>query len=104
MNLSNMAPLHIGPVVVDPPVLQAPMAGYTNFAFRQVVREYGGAGLQATEMVSARAFAWLDEHDAEHPERLWGVRDEPRPLAVQMWTMIPKHWRRSVLDWPTNTA
>lgn len=78
-------PLKIGPIVVDPPVLQAPMAGYTNYAFRQIVREYGGAGLQATEMVSARAFAWLDEHDAEHPERLWGVKDEPRPLAVQMW-------------------
>ena len=82
-------PLKIGPIVVDPPVLQAPMAGYTNFAFRQIVREYGGAGLQATEMVSARAFAWLDEHDAEHPERLWGVKDEPRPLAVQMWDNDP---------------
>ncbi len=82
-------PLRIGPVIVDPPVLQAPMAGYTNFAFRQIVREFGGAGLQATEMVSARAFVWLDEHDAEHPERLWGVKDEPRPLAVQMWDNDP---------------
>ena len=41
--------LRIGPVVIDPPVLQAPMAGYTNFAFRQIVREFGGAGLLATE-------------------------------------------------------
>ena len=30
--------LRIGPVLVDPPVLQAPMAGYTNYAYRQVVR------------------------------------------------------------------
>jgi tRNA-dihydrouridine synthase B len=87
--VGTVAPLRIGPLVVDPPVLQAPMAGYTNFAFRQIVREYGGVGLQATEMVSARAFAWLDEHDAEHPERLWGVKDEPRPLAVQMWDNDP---------------
>jgi hypothetical protein len=62
------APLRIGPLVVDPPVLQAPMAGFTNFAFRQIVREYGGAGLQATEMINAKGFAWLDEHEAEHPD------------------------------------
>ena len=46
--------LRIGSVVVDPPVLQAPMAGFTNYAFRQVVRGYGGVGLQSTEMISAR--------------------------------------------------
>ncbi|MFN5948890.1 MAG: tRNA-dihydrouridine synthase, partial [Pirellulaceae bacterium] len=63
----DLQPLRIGPLVVDPPILQAPMAGFTNFAFRQVVREYGGAGLQATEMVNARGFVWLDEHDCEHP-------------------------------------
>ena len=66
------------------------MAGFTNYPFRQIVREYGGAGLLATEMVSARSFAWLDEAAAEHPDRLWGVRDEPRPLAVQMWDNDPE--------------
>ena len=66
------------------------MAGFTNFAFRQIVREYGGVGLQATEMVSARGFAWLDEHQAEHPDRLWGVREEARPLAVQIWDNDPE--------------
>jgi tRNA-dihydrouridine synthase B len=70
------------------------MAGFTNYAFRQVVREFGGAGLQATEMVSARSFVWLDEHEAMHPERLWGVRDEPRPLAVQMWDNDPETMSR----------
>lgn len=83
-------PLRIGPIVVDPPVLQAPMAGFTNYAFRQMVRGFGGAGLLATEMVSARGFAWLDDHDLEHPDRLWGVRDEPRPLAVQIWDNDPQ--------------
>ena len=100
--------LTIGDLVVDPPVLQAPMAKYTNFAFRQVVREYGGAGLLATEMVSARSFVWFDEH-AESPDRLWGVEAEPRPLAVQMWDNDPetlarvgarlaKEYRVSVVD------
>ena len=53
-------PLRIGNVDVDPPVLQAPMAGYTNYAFRQVVREFGGAGLLATEMIAARSAIWLE--------------------------------------------
>jgi tRNA-dihydrouridine synthase B len=87
-------PLTIGPVVVDPPVLQAPMAGYTNYAYRQVVREFGGAGLLATEMIAARSAAWLETARGEHPDRLWGVRDEPRPLAVQMWDNDPENLAR----------
>jgi len=82
-------PLFIGPLKIDPPLLQAPMAGFTNYAFRQIVREFGGAGLLATEMVNARGFVWLDEQEAEHPDRLWGVKDEPRPLAVQIWDNDP---------------
>lgn len=85
-----LRPLDIGPVRVDPPVLQAPMAGYTNYAYRQMVREFGGAGLHATEMVNAKGFIWLDEHECEHPDRLWGVKDEPRPLAVQIWDNDPE--------------
>jgi tRNA-dihydrouridine synthase B len=79
----------IGPLYVDPPILQAPMAGYTNYAFRQIVREFGGVGLLATEMVNAKGFVWLAEHEAEHPDRLWGVAEEPRPLAVQIWDNDP---------------
>ena len=41
------------------------MAGFTNYAFRQIVREFGGAGLLATEMVCAKGFVWLDEHEAD---------------------------------------
>ena len=83
-------PLVIGDLVVDPPILQAPMAGFTNAAFREVVRQFGGAGLLATEMVNARGFVWLDEHEAEHPDRLWGVAEEARPLAVQIWDNDPE--------------
>ena len=86
--VTRPASIHVGQLVVDPPVLQAPMAGFTNYAFRQVVREYGGVGLQATEMISARGFAWMNR-EAEHPDRLWGVVDEPRPLAVQIWDNDP---------------
>ncbi|MDX1963006.1 MAG: tRNA-dihydrouridine synthase [Pirellulales bacterium] len=83
-------PLHIGPLIVDPPILQAPMAGFTNYAFRQIVRQFGGVGLQATEMIAAQGFLWLEAHENEYPDRLWGIRDEPRPLAVQIWDNDPE--------------
>lgn len=86
---TKFPPLWIGSVKVDPPLLQAPMAGFTNYAFRQMVRDYGGAGLQATEMVNAKGFVWMESERAEHPDRLWGVKDEPRPLAVQIWDNDP---------------
>jgi len=65
------------------------MAGFTDFAFRQIVRELGGAGLLCTEMVSAKGFAWLDEHERDPPDRLWGVEQEERPLVVQIWDNDP---------------
>src|SRR5262245_9175442 len=88
MPFSRVKPLSIGTLVVDPPVLQAPMAGFTNYPFRQIVREFGGAGLQATEMVHAKGFLWI-EKSAELPDRLWGVKEEARPLAVQIWDNDP---------------
>ena len=88
--MTPVSPLRIGDLVIDPPILQAPMAGFTNYAFRQVVRGYGGVGLHATEMVNAKGFVWMDQQKAEHPDRLWGVRDEARPLAVQIWDNDPE--------------
>jgi tRNA-dihydrouridine synthase B len=88
--LPQIKSLYIGTLKIDPPILQAPMAGFTNYAYRQIVREFGGAGLLATEMVSARGFVWMDANEAEHPDRLWGVKEEPRPLAVQMWDNDPE--------------
>jgi len=83
-------PLKIGPLSIDPPVLQAPMAGFTNYAYRQIVRRLGGAGLLTTEMVSARGFLEVDARGGRLPERLWGVMEEPRPLAVQIWDNNPQ--------------
>lgn len=66
------------------------MAGYTNYAYRELLRRLGGVGLIATEMVSARSFAHLDDRGEDHPQRLQGVRDEPRPLCVQIWDNDPE--------------
>src|SRR4051794_41805099 len=86
----NVRPLWIGPLLVDPPILQAPMAGFTNYAFRQIGREFGGAGLFATEMGNAKGFVGMAEQKAGHPDRLWGVGNEARPPAGQMWGKDPE--------------
>ncbi|MGN6332100.1 MAG: tRNA dihydrouridine synthase DusB [Motilibacteraceae bacterium] len=52
--------LTLGPHVVDPPVVLAPMAGITNSAYRRLCREYG-AGLYVSEMITSRALVERDE-------------------------------------------
>jgi nifR3 family TIM-barrel protein len=47
-------PIPIGPLVVWPPVVLAPMAGVTNPPFRTLCKEFG-AGLYVSEMITARA-------------------------------------------------
>lgn len=86
----KIAPLRIGPLTLATPFLSAPMAGYTNGAFRAMLALLGGAGLTATEMVSARAFVYLAAAGEGHPDRLWGVADEPGPLSVQIWDNDPR--------------
>ncbi|MCH8971744.1 MAG: tRNA dihydrouridine synthase DusB [Acidobacteria bacterium] len=50
----------IGPIVVDPPVVLAPMAGVTNAPFRRLCREFG-AGLYVSEMIGARSLVERSE-------------------------------------------
>jgi tRNA-dihydrouridine synthase B len=67
----------------------APMAGYTHYAHRELLRQFGGVDLIFTEMVSARSFVELEKRGMEPPSRLWGIREEPRPLGVQIWDNDP---------------
>ena len=66
------------------------MAGFTNAAFRAMLRFFGGVGLIATEMVSARAFVYMNDRGDGFPDRLWGISDEERPLSVQIWDNLPE--------------
>ncbi len=59
----------------------APLAGYTNLAFRLAVREVGGAGLATTDLVNARALLTRSRKTME----LIQTCAEDRPLAVQIY-------------------
>lgn len=56
-----VAPLRLGPLTVDPPVVLAPMAGVTDAPFRVLCASFGG-GLFVNQMVTARAL--LEGHAA----------------------------------------
>ena len=82
----RVAPLKLGPLELTTPVLQAPIAGFTDLVFRRLVRELGGCGLMYTEMVSAGG--WIK--GTISPERLFGVVEDPKPLGVQLWDREPE--------------
>jgi len=58
------APSQPGAVVVDPPVVLAPMAGVTNAAFRQLCYEQG-AGLCVCEMLTAQGLVMGNQLSAD---------------------------------------
>ncbi len=78
------APLRIGPLTVDAPVVLAPMAGVTNMAFRLLCREYG-AGLYVTEMVTSRALVERNPTTM----RLIGHHESESIRSVQLYGTDP---------------
>ena len=55
--------MHIGNLEVKNPLFLGPMAGVTDWAFRQICAELG-AGVTVTEMVSSRALVYKDKKSA----------------------------------------
>ena len=80
-----VAPLMIGPLALDVPVVLAPMAGITNTAFRRLCREYG-AGLYVSEMITSRALV------ERTPESLRLIRhhESETTRSIQLYGVDPK--------------
>ena len=86
--MENAVTLQIGPLVVDPPIVLAPMAGVTDAPFRGVCSRFG-AGLYVSEMITARALVERNERtlsmlrfdgsEATRSVQLYGT--DPRTLG-----------------------
>jgi nifR3 family TIM-barrel protein len=77
-------PLQVGPLSVWPPVVLAPMAGVTNYAFRSLCRTFGAA-LYVSEMITARGFL-----EGNARTRLLASGDaEESPRSVQIYGSDP---------------
>ncbi len=85
----------LGSAFIDHGLLLAPMAGATDYAFREVCRAHG-ASLVVSEMVSAKALCYeqrCKKKNAEELSRtapLAAVRSEELPMAVQLFGSEPE--------------
>lgn len=82
----ELAPVSIGPILADPPVVLAPMAGITNAPFRRLCRSFGG-GLYVSEMITARALVERNEKTM----RLAGFDPDESPRSLQLYGVDPHY-------------
>jgi tRNA-dihydrouridine synthase B len=71
--------MQLGPYLIDPPVILAPMAGVTDKPFRQLCRRLG-AGLAVSEMTTSEPRLWATRKSRLRMDHA----DEPGPVSVQL--------------------
>ena len=76
--------LKIGPLIVNPPAVMAPMAGITDLPFRLMVRA-SGCGMVCSEMISSNGLVY----SSEKPRQLLISCPEEKPLSVQIFGADP---------------
>ena len=76
----------------------APMAGITDYAFREIAREYG-ADICVSEMVSAKAMHYKDEKTAT----LAHIRETDTPIGIQIFGSEPDVMAESAYLISTNS-
>ena len=74
-----MRAVHIGPYLIEPNVILAPMAGVTDKPFRQLCKRMG-AGLAVSEMTSADPKLWRTVKSQRRMDHV----GEPEPISVQI--------------------
>src|SRR5687768_2238240 len=77
---------NVGPIVVDPPLLLAPMEDVTNLPFRLIAKRIGKPGLMFTEFVSAMAI----RYGATKTLRKMRIHPDERPLGIQIFGGNPE--------------
>ena len=81
-------PLQVRQLVLRNNLTLAPMAGFTNVAFRLIAKEVGGCGLVASEMVAA-----MDPQMRIHDKRFRFLTEsvpEEKPVAMQVYGREPE--------------
>ncbi|CAN5397947.1 tRNA dihydrouridine synthase DusB [soil metagenome] len=83
--MRTLAPIQIGPVRIERPVILAPMTGVSDLPFRKIVRRYG-SGLNVTEMIASQAA--IRETRQSVQKALWDAAEEP--VSMQLVGCTPK--------------
>src|SRR3982751_4494477 len=80
----------IGPVMVKPATVLAPMAGVTDTVFRRLIRNQGGCGLLMTEFTSSHGV--VSTRTARKPNRNFRYlyfEPEEHPISCQLFGSDP---------------
>ncbi|MFA5965472.1 MAG: tRNA dihydrouridine synthase DusB [Sphingomonas sp.] len=83
--MRTLAPIQIGPVRIERPVVLAPMTGVTDMPFRTLVRRYG-SGLNVTEMIASQAM--IRETRQSLQKAAWHPVEEP--VSMQLAGCSPR--------------
>ena len=89
--MALIKPIKIGRTVLPGNLFLAPLAGFTDIAFRRLCRDFG-AGLTTTEMVSVRGLIY----GSEKTKTLLRLADNETPSAVQLFGNEPKDFSRAL--------
>ncbi len=81
----RLTPIQVGDIRLPNNALLAPLAGYTNYPFRRLCKEYG-AGLCYTEMVSAKGL----KYGSENTKELLYTDEKEGLTAVQIFGNDPE--------------
>ena len=82
-----MSVLRYGAIVVDPPIVLAPMAGITDRQFRLVLRRLGGVGLVTMEFISSEALVRKNKR----ARLLMRYAEAERPISIQIYGRDAAH-------------
>ena len=75
----QLKPIQVGTVVVDCPVVLAPMTGVSDLPFRTIVRRFG-SGLNVTEMIASPAA--IRETRQSIQKAAWHATEEPVSMQL----------------------
>ena len=85
-------PLKIGNVQLKNNIIAAPIAGFSDFAYRKICRDFG-AGLTVTELTSAKGLFYQSKGTTE---LLYSIEDSPK--AIQIFGAEPAFIERACED------
>jgi tRNA-dihydrouridine synthase B len=68
-------------IIIDPPLILAPVAGHTDSLFRQVIKGLGGCGLVVSELVSTEG---MTRHQ-RRTSYLTHFEEVERPVSIQIF-------------------
>ncbi|HEV2866894.1 MAG TPA: tRNA-dihydrouridine synthase, partial [Allosphingosinicella sp.] len=77
--MNRLAPISVGSVRLEAPVILAPMTGVTDMPFRRIVKRYG-AGLTVTEMIASQAA--IRETRQSLQKAVWDPVEEPVSMQL----------------------